>query len=168
MSFHLVCYKENQWHFSPFLWINFGKNNSFTTSHTFKEILKLKYSVHYKTSVLLLLIIVAKESLEHLLNSTVLNNWVWKLIQTLVDNIMSIAFLLNWIQTMLSFSKWKKHVSLKIIRSIYFPIFDSYLSYCCLAWAQNYSIIQRIIILQKKVVKIVNFQPRNSHTSALL
>ena len=36
-------------------------NNSFTTSHTSKEILKLKYSVNYKTSVLLLLIIVAKK-----------------------------------------------------------------------------------------------------------
>ena len=28
--------------------------------------------------------------------------------------------------------KVKKYVSPKIIRSIYFPIFDSHLSYCCL------------------------------------
>ena len=41
-------------------------------------------------------------------------------------------------------SKMKKYVSLKILRSIYFAIFDSYLSYCCLAWAQNCSTIQRI------------------------
>ena len=46
--------------------------------------------------------------------------------------------------------KMRKYVSLKILRSIYFAIFDSYLSYCCLVWAQNYSTIQRIIILQKK------------------
>ena len=47
-------------------------------------------------------------------------------------------------------SKIRKFVSLKILRSIYFAIFDSYLSYGCLVWAQNYSTIQRIIVLQKK------------------
>ena len=56
---------------------------------------------------------------------------------------------------------------LKILRSIYFAIFVSYLSYCFLVWAQNFSSIQRILILQKKTVRIINFQPRNSHTSPL-
>ena len=50
-----------------------------------------------------------------------------------------------------------KYVSLKILRSIYFAIFDSYLSYCCLVWAQNSSTIQRIVILQQKAVRIINF-----------
>ena len=63
--------------------------------------------------------------------------------------------------------KMRKYVSLKILRSIYFAIFDSYLSYCCLVWAQNRGTIQRIVILQKKAVRIVNFQPMNFHTSAL-
>ena len=45
--------------------------------------------------------------------------------------------------------KMRKYASLKILRSIYFAIFDFYLSYCCLAWAQNSSTIQQIIILQK-------------------
>ena len=63
--------------------------------------------------------------------------------------------------------KMRKYVSLKILRSIYFAIFDSYLSYCCLVWAQNSSTIQRMVILQKKAVRIINFQPRNSHTSRL-
>ena len=31
--------------------------------------------------------------------------------------------------------KMRKYVSLKILRCIYFSIFDSYLSYCCLVWA---------------------------------
>ena len=61
----------------------------------------------------------------------------------------------------------RKYVSCKILRSIYFAIFDSYLSYCCLVWAQNCSTIQRIVILQKKAIRIINFQPRNSHTSYL-
>ena len=34
--------------------------------------------------------------------------------------------------------KMRKNVSPKILRSIYFAIFDSYLSYCCLVWAQNF------------------------------
>ena len=63
--------------------------------------------------------------------------------------------------------KLRKYVSPKILRSIYFGIFDSYLSYCCLAWAQNCCTNQRIVILQKKAVRIINFQPRNSHTSPL-
>ena len=61
----------------------------------------------------------------------------------------------------------RKYVSPKILRSIYFAIFDSNLSYCCLVWAQNCCTIQRIVILQKKAVTIINFQPRNSHTSPL-
>ena len=63
--------------------------------------------------------------------------------------------------------KMRKYVSLKILRPIYFAIFDSYLSYCCLVRAQNFSTIQQIVILQKKAVRIINFQPRNFHTSPL-
>ena len=63
--------------------------------------------------------------------------------------------------------KMRKYVSCKILRSIYFTIFDSYLSQCCLVWDQNRSTIQRVVILQKKAIRIINFQPRNSHTSHL-
>ena len=63
--------------------------------------------------------------------------------------------------------KMRKYISLKILRSIFFAIFDPYLSYCCLVWAQNFSTIQRILILQKKAVRIINFQPRNFYTSPL-
>ena len=61
----------------------------------------------------------------------------------------------------------RKYVSLKILTSIYLAIFDSYLSYCCLVWAQNCSTIRRIMILQKKTLRVINFQPRNFHTSPL-
>ena len=63
--------------------------------------------------------------------------------------------------------KIRKYVIPKILRSIYFAIFDSHLSYCCLVWVQNFSSIKRILILQKKAVRIINFQPKNSHTSPL-
>ena len=63
--------------------------------------------------------------------------------------------------------KRRKYVSLKVLRCIYFVLFGSYLSYCCLVWAQNCSSIQRIVILQKEPVRIINFQPRNSHSNPL-
>ena len=61
----------------------------------------------------------------------------------------------------------RNYVSSKILRSINFAIFDSCLSYCCLVWAQNFGTIQKILILQKKAIRIINFQPRNFHTSPL-
>ena len=63
--------------------------------------------------------------------------------------------------------KIRKYFSSKILRSIYFAIFDSELSYCCLVWTQNFSSIKPILSLQKKAVRIINFQARNSHTSPL-
>ena len=48
-----------------------------------------------------------------------------------------------------------KHVSVKILRSIYFAIFGSYLSYCCLVWHQNCSTIQQIVILQKQLLELL-------------
>ena len=53
------------------------------------------------------------------------------------------------------------------LRSIYFAIFESNLNYCSLVWAQNYNAINRLVILQKKALRIMNYQPRNSHTSPL-
>ena len=53
--------------------------------------------------------------------------------------------------------KMTKHVSPKRLISICFAIFDSYLSYCCLVWAQNFSTIQQIVILRKNAIRIANF-----------
>ena len=41
------------------------------------------------------------------------------------------------------------------------------ISYCSLIWVQYFRTIERIVILQKTAVKIINFQPRNFHTSPL-
>ena len=54
-----------------------------------------------------------------------------------------------------------------MLRSIYFVIFESNLNYCSLVWAQNYNVINRLVILQKKAIQIMNYQPQNSHTSPL-
>ena len=63
------------------------------------------------------------------------------------------------------FFKIRNYVNQKVLRSIYFLIFDSHLNYANLAWAQNSNTIQRIIILQKKAIRIISFQPRNCHSS---
>ena len=63
--------------------------------------------------------------------------------------------------------KIRKYFSPKILISVYYAIFESHLSYCSIVWAQNFRTIQRIAHLQKMAVRIINFQPRNFHTSAL-
>ena len=47
--------------------------------------------------------------------------------------------------------KMRKFVSGKILGSIYFAIFDFYLSYCSLYWAQNCSTNQGIVVLRLRL-----------------
>ena len=63
--------------------------------------------------------------------------------------------------------KIRNFVNSSILRTIYFAIFELHLNYCCLVWSQNCSAINRLVILQKKALRIINFQPRNSHSSPL-
>ena len=62
-------------------------------------------------------------------------------------HINDLSFKLNRANALLF--RIRKYVSLKILRSIYFAICDSYLPYCCLVWAQNFSTIQRIVFYKK-------------------
>ena len=81
------------------------------------------------------------------------------MIQALFGSIMLMIFPLEWM--LLIF--W----SILIFKTHLFCYFWL-LSYCCLVWAQNSKTIQQILILQKKkAVRIINFQPRNFHTSPL-
>ena len=57
--------------------------------------------------------------------------------QYLVNDVSIISPWLNRANALLF--KMIKYVSLKILRSICFAIFDYYLSYCCLVWAQRNS-----------------------------
>ena len=65
--------------------------------------------------------------------------------------------------------KIRKFVDNKILRSIYFAISESNLNYCSLVCAQNYNAIaiNHLVILKKKALRIMNYQPRNSYTSSL-
>ena len=44
-----------------------------------------------------------------------------------------------------------------LLRTIYFAIFESYLNYCSLVWSQNSNAINRLVILQKKLLELLTF-----------
>ena len=54
-----------------------------------------------------------------------------------------------------------------MLRSIYFAIFDFYLSYCNLFLGSELYHSTNSKFTKKKAVRIINFQPRNFHTSPL-
>ena len=58
-------------------------------------------------------------------------------------------------------------VNTKTLRNIYFVIFDSHLSYSCIVWAQNINTVRRLIVLQKKALRIMNFKDQLFHSSPL-
>ena len=52
--------------------------------------------------------------------------------------------------------KVRNYVNTKTLRNIYFATFDSHLSYSCIVWAQNINTVRRLIILQKKALRVMN------------
>ena len=56
---------------------------------------------------------------------------------------------------------------MKTLRNIYFAILDYHLSYSCIVWTQNINAVRRLIILQKKVLEIMNFKDILFHSSPL-
>ena len=50
---------------------------------------------------------------------------------------------------------------------IYFAIVDSHPTYSCIVWIQNINTINRLIILQEKVLRIINFKDQLFHSSPL-
>ena len=54
------------------------------------------------------------------------------------------------------------------MKVIYFAIFDSHINYANLIWGQNPNSKLRVTTLQKKPVRIINNQPKNSHSGPLL
>ena len=82
-------------------------------------------------------------------------NFNWK------QDIHDIAIKLNRANALLSIIR--NYVNKLTLRTIYFAIFDSHINYV----HQNLHSLSRIIILQKKALRIMNFQSRDSHSSPL-
>ena len=58
-------------------------------------------------------------------------------------------------------------VNFNSLKSIYYAILESHLNYSLTVWAQNANSIKRLLVSQKKSLRIMHFLKRNSHTSNL-
>ena len=56
---------------------------------------------------------------------------------------------------------------MKTLRNIHVAIFDSHLSYSCIVWGQNINTVGRLIILQKRALRIMDFKDQLFHLSPL-
>ena len=63
--------------------------------------------------------------------------------------------------------KVRDFVNANILKSIYYALFESHINYACLKWGHNISTINRLYLLQKKTLKIINFKEHNAHSSPL-
>ena len=81
------------------------------------------------------------------------------------QHIYDIAIKLNRVNSLLY--TIRNCVNKHILRTIYFSIFHSHISYANLIWGQNLGAVSRIVILQKKALRIMNFQSRDSHSSLI-
>ena len=80
------------------------------------------------------------------------------------DQLNNIAVKLNRANTLL---KIRNYVKMKALRNIYFAIFDSHLTYSCIVWVQNITTVNRLIILQKKALRNMNFKDQLFHSGTL-
>ena len=60
--------------------------------------------------------------------------------------------------------KLRQYVNEATIKSIYYVIFHSNLSYVCTAWGQNLNPKHPINLLQKKAIRIISFAQYDAHT----
>ena len=81
------------------------------------------------------------------------------------SHVNAIATKLNRANAMLY--KVRDFVNANILKSIYYALFESHINYACIIWGQNISTINRLYILQKKALRIINFKERNAHSSPL-
>ena len=81
------------------------------------------------------------------------------------QHIHGIAIKLNRANALLSVIR--NYVNKHTLRIIYFAIFDSHINYVNLIWGQNLHALSRIIILQKKALRIMNSQSRDSLKSII-
>jgi hypothetical protein len=59
-------------------------------------------------------------------------------------------------------------LSKSCLRTLYFSLIYPYLHYCILVWGSTYqSNLERIVLLQKRVIRIINKKEYDAHTSPL-
>ena len=73
-------------------------------------------------------------------------------------HVTDIAIKLNRTNALLF--KIRNFVNVNILKTIYCAIFDSHINNANVIWAQNFNAVDRVFILQKKVLRIISFQPQ--------
>ena len=63
--------------------------------------------------------------------------------------------------------KVRQFVNQRTLISIYHAIFDSHLNYASIVWGQTKSSINRVFIIQKKVLRAIYFKGKFDHTNFL-
>ena len=58
-------------------------------------------------------------------------------------------------------------VNANLLKSIYYALFELHIIYACIIRGQNFSTINSLYILQKKALRIINFEERNAHSCSL-
>ena len=81
------------------------------------------------------------------------------------QHINHVTIKLNKANAMLS--KLRHVLDIKTLRSVYNAIFEPHLCYASLVWTQNTNSVKRLHLLQKKSLRLMFFQSRNSHTGPL-
>ena len=64
-------------------------------------------------------------------------------------------------------SKWQHFVNKDILVSVYYTIFHSHLAYLCLVWGQAKFSLRRIILQQKRAIRILHSVEYRNHTYPL-
>ena len=81
------------------------------------------------------------------------------------SHVNAIATKLNRANAMLY--KVRDFVNANILKSIYYALFESHINYACIIWGQNISTVNRLYILWKKALRIINFKERNVFSSPM-
>ena len=96
-----------------------------------------------------------------------------KYLGVLIDNKLSWKHHINELSKRLAFSnsllcKIRHYVPQKILRSLYYSLFNSHILYGCLNWSNSSeSSIERIRKLQKSAIRIISFKNRRESTMPL-
>ena len=81
------------------------------------------------------------------------------------EHINDIAIKLNRANALLY--KVREFVNTMVLKSIYHAIFDSNLNYANTVWDQKKKALNCLFLLQKRALRIISFECRNSHSNPL-
>ena len=64
-------------------------------------------------------------------------------------------------------SKLRLYLNTQTLRSVYYSLFESHFNYANIVWGQKINSSHRLFLIQKKAIRIMNFERRISHISPL-